>query len=105
MVPDREDKAEQTISVGAREISCRLNGNSKNFDKTAENLARAAQIVTSGEALPVWIGVGAQVLSGGNRVTRTEHKVETTGLVAFLGTLHPPGQAPARDAAQRATLP
>jgi hypothetical protein len=57
------DKAEQTISVGAREISCRLNGDGKNFDKTAENLARSAQIVTSGETLRVLIeNEGKQVL-------------------------------------------
>src|SRR5256712_257860 len=30
---------------------------------------------------------------------------ETTAPVAFLGTLHPPGQAPPRNASQRATLP
>lgn len=45
------DKAERTISVGVREIGCRLNGDGKNFDKAAENLARAAQIYTSGETL------------------------------------------------------
>ncbi len=58
------DKAEQTISVGAREIGCRLNGDSKNFDKAAENLARAAQIYTSGETLRVMIETeGKQVLN------------------------------------------
>src|SRR5215218_1320244 len=45
------DQAEQTISVGVRELACRLNGNSSNFDKTAENLARAAQVHASGETL------------------------------------------------------
>lgn len=39
------------MSVGAREIACRLNGDGKNFDKAAANLARAAQIYTSGETL------------------------------------------------------
>lgn len=57
------DQAEQTISVGAREIACRLNGAGKNFDKTAENLARAAQIFTSGETLRVLVeNEGRQVL-------------------------------------------
>lgn len=57
------DKAEQTMSVGAREIACRLNGDGKNFDKTAENLGRAAQIFTSGETLRVLIeNEGRQVL-------------------------------------------
>ena len=57
------DKAEQTLSVGVREMGCRLNGDGKNFDKTAENLARAAQIHTSGETLRVMIeNEGREVL-------------------------------------------
>jgi hypothetical protein len=57
------DKAEQTMSVGVREIGCRLNGDGKNFDKTAENMARAAQIYSSGETLRVMIeNEGRQVL-------------------------------------------
>jgi hypothetical protein len=57
------DKAEQTMSVGAREIACRLNGDGKNFDKAADNLARAAQIHTSGETLRVLVeNEGRQVL-------------------------------------------
>ena len=57
------DKAEQTMSVGVREIACRLNGDGKNFDKAAENLARAAQIHTSGETLRVLVeNEGRQVL-------------------------------------------
>lgn len=57
------DKAEQTISVGVREMACRLNGDSKNFDKAAENLARAAQVVASGETLRDLIeNEGRQVL-------------------------------------------
>jgi hypothetical protein len=57
------DKAEQTMSVGVREIACRLNGDGKNFDKAAENLARAAQIFTSGETLRVLVeNEGKQVL-------------------------------------------
>src|SRR5438477_3302856 len=45
------DSAEATISLGVRELACRLNGASSNFDKTAENLARAAQVGASGETL------------------------------------------------------
>jgi hypothetical protein len=57
------DKTEQTMSVGAREIACRLNGDGKNFDKAAENLARAAQIHTSGETLRALVeNEGRQVL-------------------------------------------
>ena len=45
------DRAERTISVGVRELACRLNGGGTNFDRTAENLARAAQVDASGETL------------------------------------------------------
>jgi hypothetical protein len=59
------DKAEQTMSVGVREIACRLNGDGKNFDRAAENLARAAQIFTSGETLRTLVeNEGRQVLKG-----------------------------------------
>lgn len=51
------------MSVGAREIACRLNGDGKNFDKAADNLARAAQIHTSGETLRIVVeNEGWQVL-------------------------------------------
>jgi len=43
------------MSVGVREIACRLNGDGKNFDKAAANLARAAQIDTSGETMRVLV--------------------------------------------------
>jgi hypothetical protein len=57
------DSAERTMSVGAREIACRLNGDGKNFDKAADNLARAAQIYTSGETLRMLVeNEGRQVL-------------------------------------------
>jgi hypothetical protein len=45
------DTFEGTISLGVREMACRLNGDGKNFDKTAANLARTAQVALSGEAL------------------------------------------------------
>ena len=45
------DRAEDTISLGVREMACRLNLASRNFDKAAENLGRAAQIPLSGEFL------------------------------------------------------
>jgi hypothetical protein len=45
------DAAEATLTVGVREMACRLNQASSNFDKAAENLARAAQVVMSGEFL------------------------------------------------------
>jgi hypothetical protein len=45
------DKAEDTVSLGLREMACRLNGASRSFDKAAENLARTAQVQMSGELL------------------------------------------------------
>jgi hypothetical protein len=49
------DMVEGTISLGVREMSCRLNGDGKNFDKAAANLKRTAQITLSGETLRVLV--------------------------------------------------
>lgn len=49
------DAAEATISLGVREMACRLNGDGKNFDKAAANLARTAQVEVSGETLRVLV--------------------------------------------------
>ena len=49
------DTLESTISLGVREMACRLNGDGKNFDKAAANLARAAQVQLSGETLRVLV--------------------------------------------------
>lgn len=49
------DAAEGTISLGVREMACRLNGDGKNFDKAAANLARTAQVHVSGETLRVLV--------------------------------------------------
>lgn len=45
------DRAEDTLSLGLREMACRLDLASRNFDKAAENLGRAAQVHLSGEFL------------------------------------------------------
>ncbi|HYT95221.1 MAG TPA: hypothetical protein VEL76_41270 [Gemmataceae bacterium] len=45
------DRAEDSLSLGVRELACRRNGASRNFDKAAENLGRAAQLFLSGEFL------------------------------------------------------
>jgi hypothetical protein len=45
------DRAEDSLSLGLRELACRLNLASANFDKAAENLKRAAQVSLSGEFL------------------------------------------------------
>lgn len=47
------ETVETTISLGVREMACRLNGDGKNFDKAAANLARTAQVQLSGETLRV----------------------------------------------------
>jgi hypothetical protein len=49
------DSLESTISLGVREMACRLNGDGKNFDKAAANLARTAQVPVSGETLRVLV--------------------------------------------------
>ena len=45
------DAAQARISVGMRELVCRLNRDGKNFDKAAANLSRTAQVQVSGETL------------------------------------------------------
>ena len=48
-----------------------------------------------------------QIIQGGGNMPaygKNLNPAETTALVAFLGTLHPPGQAPARDASNAAGL-
>lgn len=43
--------AQATVSLGVREMACRLNAGAKSFAKAAENLRRAAQVPMSGEKL------------------------------------------------------
>jgi hypothetical protein len=45
------DRAEDSLSLGLREMACRLNLASRSFDKAADNLGRAAQVQLSGELL------------------------------------------------------
>ena len=45
------DVAEATVSLGARELACRLNQGARSFAKAADNLARAAQVDLSDELL------------------------------------------------------
>ena len=57
------DEAEATISEGVREMACRLNQGSCSFQKTAENLARAAHLSIGKETLRQLIeGEGKAVL-------------------------------------------
>jgi len=45
------DRAEDSISLGLRELACRLNLASRSFEAAAENLGRAASVPLSGELL------------------------------------------------------
>lgn len=45
------DSDEHTVSVGVREMACRLNNDGNGFDRAAENLLRTAQVKMSGEQL------------------------------------------------------
>jgi hypothetical protein len=89
------DTVEGTISLGVREMACRLNGDGKNFDKAAANLARTAQVHVSGETLRVLVETeGRRVVQAqrseqlpvGWSATdcRVEPKVQTTRL--YLGS-------------------
>jgi hypothetical protein len=89
------DAVEGTISLGVREMACRLNGDGKNFDKAAANLVRTAQVQLSGETLRVLVETeGRRVVKAqrseqlpvGWSATecRVEPKVKTTRL--YLGS-------------------
>jgi len=87
------DTIESTISLGVREMACRLNGDGKNFDKAAANLARTAQVQLSGETLRVLVETeGKQVLraqrSGQLAVdwSATDCPTETTTTRVYLGS-------------------
>src|SRR5439155_16263567 len=45
------DVAEATVSLGARELACRLNQGARSFATATDNLARAAQVRMSDELL------------------------------------------------------
>lgn len=87
------DTAEETISLGVREMACRLNGDGKNFDKAAANLARTAQVRLSGETLRVLVEAeGKRVLqaqrSGQLEVdwSATDCRTETGTTRVYFGT-------------------
>ena len=61
---------ESTISLGVREMACRLNGDGKNFDKAASNLERTAQVRLSGETLRVLVE------TEGRRVLRAQRSAD-----------------------------
>jgi hypothetical protein len=45
------DRRGESVTLGVREMACRENQAATSFDKAAENLARTAQLVLSGEQL------------------------------------------------------
>ena len=58
------DRIGQTVTPGVREMVCRLNNDAANFDQTAENLARTAQVQMSGEQLrKIVLAEGRRVLA------------------------------------------
>jgi len=61
------DTVEATISLGVREMACRLNGDGKNFDKAADNLRRTAQVRLSGETLRVLVETEGKKVSQAQR--------------------------------------
>jgi hypothetical protein len=67
------DAAEATVSLGARELACRLNQGSRNFDKAAENLAHAAHVHLSGELL-------RQLVEAEGRAVQAAHQTGTLTL-------------------------
>lgn len=91
------DTAEATISLGVREMACRLNRDSKNFDKAADNLGRTAQVHASGETLRTLIeSEGKAVLRAQRQGTlavgwsatdcRTQQGAQQTPTRLYLGS-------------------
>ena len=49
------DRRGESVTLGVREMACRENQAASSFDKAAENLARTAQLVISGEQLRILV--------------------------------------------------
>jgi hypothetical protein len=99
-----------TVTRGVRELSCRLNNDAASFDKAADNLQRAAQLLMSGEQLRlVVLEEGQRVLAAlqadtiqpaftasdcrvvkGEKKKRREKVVTTRRIVAKTGRRPPP---------------
>jgi hypothetical protein len=57
------DSQQATVSIGVREMACRLNNDGTSFDSTAQNLQRTALVKMSGEQLrQIVLAAGATVL-------------------------------------------
>jgi hypothetical protein len=101
------DAAEATVTVGVRELACRLNqGASRGFDKAAENLARAAQVVLSGELLrQVVEAEGRGVLAAQRSGALVIPWTAADCLIPSPSGSHNPGPPPAAAAAPAAATP
>src|SRR5262249_38990420 len=75
------DVAEATVSLGARELACRLNQGARSFAKAADNLARAAQIRMSDELL-------RQVVEAEGKAVLTAQKAGQLTIPWAAGVLH-----------------
>ena len=87
------DTVESTISLGVREMACRLNGDGKNFDKAAANLARTAQVKVSGETLRVLVETEGKQVVQAQRSERlpvgwsaTDCRTETETTRLYIGS-------------------
>jgi hypothetical protein len=87
------DATEASVTVAVRELACRLNQAARNFDTTAENLARAAQIRLSGELL-------RQVVEAEGRAVLKAQQSGTLLIGWTAADCHvPPPEKPAKAAA------
>lgn len=84
--------ARRTVSLGARELVCRLNAHSSSFRKTAENLQRAAQLQASAEQVRQLVEAeGQAVLAAAQEgklkptFTADQCQTETGGSRVYLG--------------------
>jgi hypothetical protein len=77
------DRLEDTLSLGLRELACRLNLASHNFDKAAENLGHAVQVQLSGELLRQVVeseGKALQAAAAAGRLPVTWHARDCVAL-------------------------
>ena len=87
------DILEGTISLGVREMACRLNADGRDFDKTAANLRRTAQVHLSGEAIQTLVEAEGKRVPQAQRSGRLsvawsapECRTETNTTRLYLGS-------------------
>jgi hypothetical protein len=104
------DAAEATVTVGVRELACRLNQGSRGFAKGAENLARAAQVVLSREVFRQVVEAEGRAVLAAQRSgaltiswTAADCRIPTAAPAPADGP--PPAAAPAATPAAEAGAP